>query len=599
MDDEVELQAVLVAIFGLIIELMNEVNSFVVFMSFGYLFLRRRTIQSRRLQGNYSLRSKVTRQLDRLHFLINYNDETCKDHIRMNSDCFNRLCFLLQNLGGLSSTRNVSISEQVAIFLTVLSHHTKNRVVKHSFDRSGYTISKHFNGVLNTLLRLHRVLLAKPVHVPDDSTDYRWKYFKGCLGALDGTYIPVRVPHSDIPRYRNRKGNVSVNVLAVCDQNMNFVYVLSGWEGSAADSRILRDAVTRPHGFKVPNGSYYLCDDGYTNGNGFLAPYRGVRYHLKEWDDSRQPQNYQEYYNLKHAKARNCIERSFGILKARWGILRSNSYYPIKTQNRFILDCCLLHNFIRTHMDVDPYEDDVPESYSDVNEGNGGTEGYIDQVESSQEWTSWRDNLAIQMFVDYDRRVWTYMEEKELVCALKELVVKGHKCDNGFRSGYLNLLENSIASKFPGTDLKGDPHINSKIHVWKKQYACLKLMLGVSGIGLNSTTFRIDALPEVWAAYIKVDSAARGLQKKTFPFYADWTEIFGNDRATGADSQAYVDAEQDVLNRTSKNADNSVGGDKSFEVPAANDQSTAEFSTFNVGESSSATKDKSKGLKRK
>ncbi|KAL8539188.1 hypothetical protein ACS0TY_000986 [Phlomoides rotata] len=181
---------------------------------------------------------------------------------------------------------------------------------------------------------------------------------------------------------------------------------------------------------------------------------------------------------------------------------------------------------------------------------------------------------GIKTSIPNSRRVWTYMEEKELVCALKELVVKGHKCDNGFKSGYLNLLENSLVSKFPGTDLKGDHHINSKIYVWKKQYACLKLMLGVSGIGLNSTTFHIDALPEVWAAHIKVDPTARGLQKKTFPFYADWCEIFGNDRAT-------------------------AGGDKSFEVPAANEQSTADFSTFNVGESSSATKDKSKGLKRK
>ncbi|KAG8379120.1 hypothetical protein BUALT_Bualt07G0055100 [Buddleja alternifolia] len=56
------------------------------------------------------------------------------------------------------------------------------------------------------------------------------------------------------------------------------------WEGSTADSRVLKDAVARPNGLKVPNGDYYLCDCGYTNGEGFLAPYRGVRYHMQEWD---------------------------------------------------------------------------------------------------------------------------------------------------------------------------------------------------------------------------------------------------------------------------------------------------------------------------
>ncbi|KAL8541981.1 hypothetical protein ACS0TY_003005 [Phlomoides rotata] len=33
---------------------------------------------------------------------------------------------------------------------------------------------------------------------------------------------------------------------------MQFVYVLTGWEGSAADSRVLRDAINRANGLKVP-----------------------------------------------------------------------------------------------------------------------------------------------------------------------------------------------------------------------------------------------------------------------------------------------------------------------------------------------------------
>lgn len=74
---------------------------------------------------------------------------------------------------------------------------------------------------------------------------------QGCLGALDGTYIQMRVPIADKPRYRSRKGAIATNVLAVCDRNGSFVYVLAGWEGSAADSRVLKDAIHRPNGFKV------------------------------------------------------------------------------------------------------------------------------------------------------------------------------------------------------------------------------------------------------------------------------------------------------------------------------------------------------------
>ncbi|KAG8390603.1 hypothetical protein BUALT_Bualt01G0100700 [Buddleja alternifolia] len=67
-----------------------------------------------------------------------------------------------------------------------------------------------------------------------------------------------------------------VNVLGVVDCNINFVYMLLGWEGSSADGRVLRDDVSRVNGLKVPT-EYYLCDTGYMNCPGFLAPYRGAR----------------------------------------------------------------------------------------------------------------------------------------------------------------------------------------------------------------------------------------------------------------------------------------------------------------------------------
>ncbi|GFQ06518.1 putative nuclease harbi1, partial [Phtheirospermum japonicum] len=123
----------------------------------------------------------------------------------------------------------------------------------------------------------------------------------GCLGALDGTFVQVQVPLSEKPRYRNRKGDVSVNVLGVCDQNMNYIFLLTGWEGSAAESRVLRDAITRRNCLKIPNGQYYLCDGGYTNGPGLLAPCRGVRYHLNEWRSGAEgPHNFKELFNLHH-----------------------------------------------------------------------------------------------------------------------------------------------------------------------------------------------------------------------------------------------------------------------------------------------------------
>lgn len=63
----------------------------------------------------------------------------------------------------------------------------------------------------------------------------------------------------DKARYRTRKNEIATNVLGVCSQDMQFIYVLPGWEGSAADGRVLRDALRRTNGLKVPRGKslYY------------------------------------------------------------------------------------------------------------------------------------------------------------------------------------------------------------------------------------------------------------------------------------------------------------------------------------------------------
>ena len=66
----------------------------------------------------------------------------------------------------------------------------------------------------------------------------------------------MNVLEADKPRYRNRKGDITTNVLGVVAPDMQFIYVMAGWEGSAADSRVLRDALSRNNGFRVPQGIY-------------------------------------------------------------------------------------------------------------------------------------------------------------------------------------------------------------------------------------------------------------------------------------------------------------------------------------------------------
>jgi hypothetical protein len=126
---------------------------------------------------------------------------------------------------------------------------------------------------------------------------------------------------------------------------MRFTYVLAGWEGSAHDTAVWRDAQYYK-GFTTLSGKYWLGDAGDPNTDTILVPYRCTRYHLKEQRlASKKLENYKELFNLRHASLRNIIERIFGVLKRKYQILRHAAEYSIDTQTRIVLACCALHNF--------------------------------------------------------------------------------------------------------------------------------------------------------------------------------------------------------------------------------------------------------------
>ncbi|CAI9296641.1 unnamed protein product [Lactuca saligna] len=96
----------------------------------------------------------------------------------MTRRCFTKLCNMLHTLGGLTTSRHMDIDEQVAIFLHIIAHNVKTRVMIGRFHHSGETISRIFTRVCNAVIRLHPQLLKKPEPVTENSTDQRWKWFK-------------------------------------------------------------------------------------------------------------------------------------------------------------------------------------------------------------------------------------------------------------------------------------------------------------------------------------------------------------------------------------------------------------------------------------
>lgn len=140
--------------------------------------------------------------------------------------------------------------------------------------------------------------------------------------------------------------------------------MLSGFQGSAADARVYH--VARLSDFTIPPGKLYLADAGFAACDELLVPYRGVRYHLAEWDRAGllyvgsqltapctymacRPRNRQELFNLRHATLRNVVERIFGVIKKCFHIIQLPPEYSSDIQSRIPPALCLVHNIIRIH----------------------------------------------------------------------------------------------------------------------------------------------------------------------------------------------------------------------------------------------------------
>ncbi|XP_027166322.1 uncharacterized protein LOC113766317 [Coffea eugenioides] len=302
-------------------------------------------------------------------------------NIRLSVPLFLHLYDILVNRGYWHAypSQRVGVHESVALTLMCLSHDERHRVLAECFQHSTETIDRHVRRVQRALVRLGRDFV-RPRNVGEtyprilnNGLFYPW--FKDCVGALDGTHISAWCRTEISERYRNRHGGLSQNVLAACDHDMRFVY----------GSHML--------------GKYYTVDAAYTNMPGFMAPFRAAR-------GTQHERAAKALFNRRHAFVRNIIERSFGVLKKRFPILKGPMQnYLIATQNNIVLACCTLHNFMRDYAPNDEYFDEEAALGAQLDLQEGGNEIHEAQpIDMSQQgiqnWNENRRAIEVHMYVN-------------------------------------------------------------------------------------------------------------------------------------------------------------------------------------------------------
>ncbi|KAL3737794.1 hypothetical protein ACJRO7_019335 [Eucalyptus globulus] len=156
-----------------------------------------------------------------------------------------------------------------------------------------------------------------------------------------------------------------------------------------------------------------------------------------------------------------------------------------------------------------------------------------------------------------DRRIWTIDEENALLDGLEELVTRGMKADNGFKSGYMVMLEKWFEEKFPHSGIKGNPHIESKMKNLKKLYNQIYDLRNQSGFGWDHEKHCVDIHSEdSWQKYCKTYPGVASLRGKSFPQYDRLANVFGKDRAKGNLSEDPSEAHAAVDHEEYENHDN-------------------------------------------
>ena len=108
-------------------------------------------------------------------------DQHCINQIRMRPISFVELCKILFENNLVRETINVSIKEQVVIFLHTIGHNVRFRVAASRFHRSVETIHRYFRVVLKGVFSLYKhVVRLSDNETPLDIHNNRrfYPYFK-------------------------------------------------------------------------------------------------------------------------------------------------------------------------------------------------------------------------------------------------------------------------------------------------------------------------------------------------------------------------------------------------------------------------------------
>ena len=160
--------------------------------------------------------------------------------------------------------------------------------------------------------------------------------FPNCVGAVDGTQIPIKKPWENPEQYLNHHKTHSIVTMLVVNHHGALTYVSARWPGSVHDSRVLQESFLQDVlDWNLLSEYYLLGDQGYCLQANLLTPYPRSGPLTEE----------QIYYNECLSKTRVKVECVIGMMKKKFACLTMPSFYQPSLVCDVIKACCFLWNF--------------------------------------------------------------------------------------------------------------------------------------------------------------------------------------------------------------------------------------------------------------
>lgn len=170
----------------------------------------------------------------------------------------------------------------------------------------------------------------------------------------------------------------------VCDSNLIFTDIHTGWPGSVHDARVFRTSPIYQllASTNLPPEFHLLGDSAYPLHTFVMVPYR----------DNGHLTNVQMKYNKIHSSTRVAVERAIGLLKGKWRRLKFLDMSVIEEIPTFITASCVLHNFVlMTDRTVDDGEPDTDSEIEPVDDNSS-------QQNGNSQANDKRHDIAQQLF---------------------------------------------------------------------------------------------------------------------------------------------------------------------------------------------------------